>query len=105
MKCDCGFTYVPGHPDDERDHAQIHAEYLSGPEIPAVRRLSPCATDGPLSFYAVDGACPKAIRDALVEVMRVAYRSMPGYPIGYDGTVTEDDERLYLAAEGVRIVA
>jgi hypothetical protein len=30
---------------------------------------------------------------------------MPGYPIGYDGTITEEDPRLYLAADGTHIVA
>ncbi|NQU26582.1 MAG: hypothetical protein HQ567_35305 [Candidatus Nealsonbacteria bacterium] len=40
MKCDCGLNYVPGHPEDEAYHAQVHAEYLSGPEIPVIRMLS-----------------------------------------------------------------
>jgi hypothetical protein len=105
MKCDCGLSYVPGHPDDETYHAQIHAEYLSGPEIPVIRLLSPCATDGPLPIYVVDGTCLEAIRCALARVAMVAHRSMPEYPAGYDGTVTEDDQRLYLAADGARIVA
>lgn len=99
MKCDCGLT------GDESDHAQMHAEYLSGPEIPAVRLLSPCATDGPLPIYMVDRACPEAIRRDLAYVAMVAYRHMPSFPPGYDGTVTEDDQRLYLAADGAHIVA
>lgn len=105
MQCDCGLSYVPGHPDDESHHVQIHAEYLSGPELPAVRQLSPCVTNGPLSIYVVDGTCPVTIRCALAHVAMVAHRSMPDYPAGYDGTVTEDDQRLYLAAAGVHIVA
>ena len=40
MKCECGLTYVPDHPDDEKYHERINAEYLSGPEIPEVCQLS-----------------------------------------------------------------
>ena len=34
----------------------------------------------------------------------VAARSMPEYPTGYDGTITEDDPRLYVLATGDRTV-
>ena len=96
---------MPGHPDDEAYHAQVHAEYLSGPEIPVIRMLSPCAADGPLPIYVVDRTCPKEIRHSLSHIAIVACRSMPGYPAGYDGSVTDEDPRLYLAADGAHLVA
>lgn len=105
VKCDCGLRYVPGHPEDDSYHARIHAEYLSGPEISAVHQLTPSETIGPLSIYVIDKTCLAEIRRSLAYVAKVAQRSMPSYPAGYDGTVTEDDQRLYLAANGAYIVA
>lgn len=103
--CECGFRYVVGHPEDEEQHAHIHAEYLSGPVIPVVHQVLPIAIDGALTIHLVDGTCPISIRRSFAHVAMVAQRSMPRYPSGYDGTVTEDDQRLYVAADGEHIVA
>ena len=105
MKCDCGLSYISGLPEDEKDHQAIHAAYFYGPEIFAVLELSPAATDGALPIYMVDRSCSKKNRDELAHVAMVAHRSMPEYPAGYDGTVTDDDQRLFLVAEGARIVS
>jgi hypothetical protein len=96
---------VPGEPDDEKRHAQIHVEYFSGPEIPAVRLIPHTTTIGELSIYVVDQTCPIEIRREISHVAMVAQRSMTDYPAGYDGTITEDDQRLFIAADGIRIVS
>ena len=105
IKCECGLTYVPGHPDDEIEHERWHAEYLHGPKITAVRELTSIATINSFSVYVVDGSCPLPTRLKLAQVASVAKRSMSDYPAGYDGTVDEDDQRLYIAVDGVRVVA
>lgn len=105
MRCDCGLDYVSGHPEDEEEHARIHAEYSFGPEIPAVERVSPCGIYRTFSLYEINQACPIAIRRELAHVAWVACHSMSGYPLGYDGSVTEDDQRLYIAADNAHIVA
>lgn len=105
IKCECGLRYVPGHPDDEIMHEQRHSEYLHGPEITAVRELTSIATINSFSVYVVDGSCPLELRLKLAQVAIVAKRSMTDYPAGYDGTVDEDDQRLYIAVDGMRVVA
>lgn len=104
-KCECGLTYVPGHPEDEIQHEQWHTEYFYGPEITAVRELTSIATLNSFSVYVVDGSCPLETRLKLAQVAIVAKRSMPDYPAGYSGAVDEYDQRLYIAVDGVRIVA
>ena len=105
MKCECGLAYRQGDPDDEDYHAKVHAEYFSGPKIPVIRKLSPCKTGGSFPIYVVDRTCPKEIRRKLAHIAIVACRSMPGYPVGYDGSDTAEDPRLYLAADDTHIVA
>ena len=91
--------------DRAKYHKKIHAEYLSGPEIPSVHQLYHSTTIGDLSIYIIDGTCPMETRRELSHVAMVAQRSMPNYPAGYDGTITEDDQRLFIAADGTHIVA
>lgn len=104
-KCECGLSYVPGHPEDEIKHEKWHSEYVNGPEIPVVKDLSSIATIDSLSVSIVDRRYPVETRRELAYVASIAKRSMPDYPSGYDGTVDEDDQRLYLVADGERIVA
>ena len=61
MKCECGLTYVPGHPDDEEHHRIVHSEYLSGPEIRAISLLSSIGEIKSYPFYVVDWKIPKEI--------------------------------------------
>ncbi len=105
MKCECGLTYVPGEPDDERVHAKVHAEYLSDPEISSVRQLDQITTIGDFSIYVIDNTCPMEIRRELSHVAFVAHQTMPDYPAGYDGTITEDDPRLFIAVDGMNVIA
>jgi len=37
--CECGLRYVIGHPDDEKNHARIHADYERGPVLPVLEIL------------------------------------------------------------------
>jgi hypothetical protein len=105
MECECGYTYVPGHPDDEVCHSKIHNEYLSGPEIPVIRTLTPSVVESSLPIYIIDESCPKVIRRDIAHVAIVAWRSIQHFPVGYDGSITDEEPRLFLAADGDHIVA
>lgn len=86
-------------------HAREHAEYLSGPALPEISQVNEVASVGQLSVHLLDGSHPLPLRRTLAHVAMVAHRCMPSYPAGYDGTVTEDDQRLYLAANRDHVVA
>lgn len=102
--CECGLTYVRGFPGDERSHALHHTEYARGPTINAIRRLQKLGQISNLVLYLVDASVPLDTRRKLAHVALVAQRSIRG-PAGYSGTVTEDDQRLYILAAGLRAVA
>ncbi len=76
-----------------------------GPIIPEVRKLRKIGAVGELSALLVDASVPQSVRYKIAHVAMVAQRSMPEYKTGYDGTITEDDQRLYVLAEGDRVVA
>ncbi|HJW87149.1 MAG TPA: GNAT family N-acetyltransferase [Candidatus Brocadiaceae bacterium] len=59
---------------------------------------------GNLAVHVVDASVPLDVRQDIAHVAMVAARSMPEYPSGYDGTITEDDPRLYVLATGDRTV-
>jgi hypothetical protein len=97
-------SYVIGSPDDEAYHAKIHGEYQFGPEVTAVRAAPLIEARGDLTIRVVDGTVPLAVRRKFYDVALVACREIGG-PAGYDGTVDEDEQRLFLAAQGNRVVA
>ncbi len=100
---ECGFNYVVGSPDDEASHDRLHAEYQYGPEIAALEQIPPFQTLGVLTLHLVDQAIPQAVRRNFYNVALVACREIGG-PAGFDGTVNEEEQRLFVAAEGRRAV-
>jgi GNAT superfamily N-acetyltransferase len=102
--CECGHTYVIGHPDDEAHHKEIHAEYYLGPAIQQVRGLPTIKTYREFKFVLVDESVPVTKRRAISHVAMVATRCMPGCKAGYDGADTDDGQRLYLLVGGNRVV-
>ncbi len=102
--CECGLRYVRGLPEDEDYHAKIHKEYALGPVIPKVCTVPGITKVGNLAVHVVDASVPLDVRQDIAHVAMVAARSMPEYPSGYDGTITEDDPRLYVLATGDRTV-
>lgn len=102
--CECGLDYVRGLDEDEKYHTKIHAEYARGPKIAVLGRLPSSRLVGGFTFHVIDGSVPFDTRRKLAHVAMVAHRSIPG-PAGYDGTVTEDDQRLYVLAAKSHAVA
>ena len=79
-------------------------EVTHGPDIPEVARMPIVGEVGDATVRLVDGSVPPVSRHAIARVAYAAQRSMPSYKTGYDGTVTEDDQRLYVLAAGTRAV-
>lgn len=86
-------------------HYPTDEDCLLGPIIPEVRELPVVGAIGELSVHVVDRSVSELNRFKLAHVAMVAQRSMPRHTVGYDGTVNERDQRLYLLAAGDRIVA
>jgi hypothetical protein len=86
-------------------HYATQEECELGPVIPEIRSLPLLATVDGLSACLVDASVPKRVRFKIAHVAMVAQRSMPSHKVGYDGTVTEVDQRLYILAKTERVVA
>jgi hypothetical protein len=70
-----------------------------------VRSLSTVDSSEGISTHAIDANVPLATRRQIAYVATVAQRSISGDWPGYDGTIDEDDQRLFVAASADRVVA
>lgn len=77
-------------------HPLTEDEVVCGPVIPELARTTSLGHIGRATVRLVDGSVPFPVRCAAARVAYAAQRSMPSYKTGYDGTVTEDDQRLYV---------
>ena len=102
--CICGFSYVRGLAEDEALHRKIHSEYFIGPSVPSVLKTPVLGEIDGYAVHVVDGRSPFDTRRKIAHVAMVAHRSMSAYPAGYDGTVTEDNQRLYVLVERRRVI-
>lgn len=104
-KCECGLNYVSGNDEDEKQHAAWHDEYLRGAMLPCLLDLAPICSVAEYPLVMVDAAVPRSIRFRLSEAAYVAQRSTPNFPAGYDGTISEADEKLFIARDSARAIA
>lgn len=102
--CECGLSYEVGLAGDEHLHAHMHEEHLRGPDLPSVSRLAPIGTIGQFRVMLIDSNTPEEIRREGATVAQVARRAMRRFPAGYDGSVTEEDPKLYLVLDGSRAI-
>lgn len=105
LTCECGLKYVPGEPDNDSLHAMWHDEYLNGPELFQLRALEAIDMVSGYQLFLVDANADQDIRSQLKHIAFVAQREMSDFPAGYDGTITEADQRLYIVADGDRGIA
>ena len=103
-RCECGLTYVSGIDEDEKQHEIWHDEYLHGAILPDMHALSVISSVAVYPLVVVDAAIPREARFRLSKAAYVAQRATPDYPAGYDGTISEADERLFLARDGDRAI-
>lgn len=104
-ECECGLSYVAGHPDDETAHSRIHDEYLNGPILSGIENQQSISVVRTLDVIRLDRTVPLEVRKRLARVSYVAHRSMPDYKIGYDGSDSEENPRLFIVRDGFRGVA
>ena len=102
--CICGLSYVRGLPKDEAKHRKIHSEYFIGPSIPSISKAPILDDIDGLAVHVVDERTPFEVRRKIAHVAMVGQRSMSGYPAGYDGTVNEEHQRLYVLVEMQRTI-
>lgn len=103
-ECECGHSYIKGDPREEAAHGAIHDEYLRGPRVVELSALQPTEVVLGYPLRVVDDSIPLVVRRALAVTARVAQRSMPDYPTGYDGTITEDQQILFILADAERAI-
>lgn len=99
-KCECGYTYVIGSKEDEAAHNIIHEEYLRGPIIEDLSILPSVRSLFGYRLIVCDKFIPHEVRCRLAETAFVAQMSMQDFPAGYDGTVSDADEKLFLLVDG-----
>ena len=99
-RCECGLSYVSGIDEDEKQHGIWHDEYLHGAMLPDLYSIGAICSVGGYPLVMVDAAVPREVRFRLSKAAYVAQRATPDYPAGYDGTISEADERLFIARDG-----
>lgn len=77
-------------------------ELAQGPLLPDLAYMPIVGMIDGATVRIVDASIPASIRYAIARVAYVAQRSIPSFKTGYDGTVTEDDQRLYILTSGTR---
>lgn len=105
VKCECGLNFVPGVPEDEKRHDKEHDEYLCSPYLLDLHALPAIGSVAEYSLVVVDAIVSRDVRRRLSMAAYVAQRETPGYPAGYDGTISDADERLFLATDRGRAIA
>ena len=74
-------------------------ELANGSEISDIPELSDAKSiysSSGVQVRLVDGDVPPASRMQIAHLAYVAQRAMPKFKTGYDGTVNQDDQRLYV---------
>lgn len=103
--CECGLAYVKGHPEDERVHRKRHNEFNHGPTVRELSKVPTLSSFGDFAIKRVDSNVPLPVRAAVARVAFVAQRETPEFKVGYDGTITDENPILYVAASSHRAVA
>ena len=85
-------------------HPLTDEEVAFGPLIPELIQTAIIGKIANTVVRLVDSSVPLLSRRAIARVAYVAQRSMPTYKTGYDGTVTEEDQRLYVLAKETRTI-
>ncbi|GBE04670.1 hypothetical protein BMS3Abin10_00286 [bacterium BMS3Abin10] len=85
-KCECGLSYVAGHPDNEERHRIVHEEYLNGPQLSVFTTGEKVAEVDEFAVVRVSDESTEEVRSAAAKLARAAHYSTPGDSIGYDGS-------------------
>lgn len=102
MDCECGLQFISGR--DDEFHAKFHAEYLHGPSISILEELISIERISGHPLFVIDSVVPEGKRDLFTKVADTAQASMQDYPIGYDGTVDEREQAMFVLASRDRAI-
>lgn len=105
MKCECGLSFVEGLESDEQIHAEMHEEYLLGPRLEALRFVSVRPHREGYGLAVIDSTVPENIRHSLARAAMVSRFETPEFPAGYDGSVTDAQEKMFIVAKEDRAIA
>lgn len=83
----------------------VNMPNLRGPAIAALSEVPRVGEVDGYSLHLVDQRLRFDVRHELAHVAMVAHRTMPRYKAGYDGSITDNDQRLYLLVVDGRAVA
>ena len=75
------------------------------PEIPELTGVVPIAVIGEYLIRRIDDSVPFAVRRVVANVAYAALSDMPNFKIGYDGSSTSDQLRMYVVTTGISAVA
>lgn len=101
-KCECGLSYVAGHPDDEELHRIVHEDYLNGPQLPVLTIGEKVAEVNEFAVVRVSDESTEEVRSAAAKLALSVTYSLP-YPIGYDGS-TGHELVVYALIHGERAI-
>ena len=85
-------------------HPLTNDEVTHGVESPELGLVPIVGAIADAHLHVVDSTIPLRSRRSLARVAYAAQRSTPNYQTGYDGTVTDDDQRLYILGAGSRAI-
>lgn len=80
-------------------------ELASGPKLAGLRDAPIVGTVCGLPVHVVSSSMSQPRRRAIARIAYVAQRAVPTFKTSYDGTVTEDDQRLYIVRRHERAIA
>lgn len=80
-------------------------ERTRGPKLPSLKKTPKVGAIQEFSVHLVDWSVPLPRRLTLARVAFVAQSSTPQFKTGYDGTVDNDDQRLYVLRQDTRAIA
>lgn len=103
--CECGLSYARGHRPLSEAASPRALRVPARPEIRSIRHTPRIGEVQGYPLHVVDERLPIAFRHTLTHSAMAAHRTMPRYSANYDGTITEDNQCLYLLASDLNIVA
>ncbi len=84
-KCECGLSYVAGHPEDEERHRIVHEEYVNGPQLSVLTTGEKVDEVDEFAVVRVSDESTEEVRSAAAKLARVAHYSIR-HSISYDGS-------------------
>lgn len=103
VKCECGLSYVEGLSEDEKEHREIHDHFDRGVPLQSGTETLPRIPLRDHELIVIDSGVQFDIRKGFYKLLVAACREMD-YPLGYDGTIDESRQTLFILVHSDRAV-